>query len=156
MSNPHLHFGRLGNNLFQWAYIYAQCRKGEIPDIFLQSPEYFEGYEEEIKDLFGRGDGSEPYIAIHLRVGENPINPSEPRYEKNPFYKNLAETDYYEKAIVLFPNERFLIFSDDLEFAKSYFIGKEYEFDETKDPIEALTRMSNCKSVIIANSSFSC
>ncbi len=77
MINPQFHFGRLGNNLFQFSYIYAQCRKGEIPDIFLQNPKFFKGYEEEIKDLFGRGNGSEPYVAIHLRRGANPLNPSE-------------------------------------------------------------------------------
>ena len=154
MINPQLHFGRLGNNLFQFAYIYSQFRKGEIPDIFLQSPKYFEGYEEEIRQLFGIGDGSEPYVAIHLRRAGNPINPSEPKYSENPFYIDLATTDYYKKAIALFPNERFLVFSDDMKFAKSYFIGKKYEFNETEDPVEVLTRMSNCKSVIIANSSF--
>ncbi len=57
--------------------------------------------------------------------------------------------------MALFPNEKFLVFSDDQEFAKNYFMGDEYEFDETKDPIETLTRMSNCRSVIISNSSFS-
>ena|SRR3990167_303941 len=155
MINPQLHFGRLGNNLFQFAYIYSQVRKGEISDIFLQDPKHFEGYEEEIRQLFGIGDGSEPYVAIHLRRASNPINPNELEYSKNPFYYNLVESDYYKKAMAFFPNERFLVFSDDIEFAKNYFIGGEYEFDETKDSIEALTRMSNCKSVIIANSSFS-
>lgn len=155
MLSPQFVFGRLGNNLFQFAYIYAQCKKGKIPDIFLQSPKYFEGYEEEIRDLFGRGNGSEPYVAIHLRQGANPLNPSEPKYSKNPFYINLAETDYYEKAMALFPNERFLVFSDDQSFSRIYFVGKEYLFDETKDPVEALTRMSNCLGVITANSSFS-
>lgn len=155
MVNPQKHFGRLGNNLFQFSYIYSQFRRGEILDIFVQSPEYFDSYEEEIKDLFGRGDGSESYVAIHLRQGKNPMNPSEPEYSKNPFYFNLAESDYYEKAMALFPNEKFLVFSDDIDFARNYFIGKEYEFDETKEPIEVLTRISNCKSVIVANSSFS-
>ena len=121
----------------------------------MQDPKYFEEFEEEIRDLFGSGNGSEPYVAVHLRREANLLNPNEPEYSKNPFYVDLSITDYYEKAMALFPKEKFLVFSDDIEFAKNYFIGDEYEFDETKDPIEALTRMSNCLGVIMGNSSFS-
>lgn len=159
MINPDIIFGRLGNNLFQKAYIYGQMKRGEIPDIFVQDPKYFDEYREEIRQLFGSYSKEVldplPYIAIHLRVGKNPLNPSEPAYLKNPFYVSLPSTDYYEKALEHFPNERFLVFSDDLDFAQNYFIGEEYEFDETKDEIEALTQMSRCKGHIIANSSFS-
>lgn len=155
MKDPRIIFGRLGNSLFQYAYIYAQMKRGELPDIFLQDTRYFEGHEEEIRELFGGGDGSEPYVAVHLRRGDNPLNPHEPQYSKNGFYVDLAETGYYEVALSLFPNEKFLVFSDDLDFAKMYFVGDEYDFDETADPVEAMTRMSNCKSVIMANSSFS-
>ena len=34
--------GRLGNQMFQFAYLYAQEREGNIPDIYLQDEKYFE------------------------------------------------------------------------------------------------------------------
>ena len=153
--NPDLIFGRLGNRLFQGAYIYAQMKRGEIPDIFIQDHKYFEGYENEIKQLFGTGIGYLPYVAIHLRVGANPINSEEPKYLENPFYYPLAKSGYYIDAINLFPDRKFLVFSDDIPFAKTYFEGDKFAFDDTTDPVECLNRMASCDSQIIANSSFS-
>lgn len=156
MKDPRFHFGRLGNSLFQYSFIYAQCRKGIIPDIFVQDVSYFDEYREEIRQLFNPNPSEPlPYVAVHLRVGKNPLNPNEPAYLKNPYYVALPETDYYEKAIAHFPNEKFLVFSDDPIFAKNYFIGDEYEFDETKDDLECLNRMSRCIGHITANSSYS-
>ena len=155
MRNLDIDFGRMGNRMFQCAYIYAQMLKGEIPDIFLQDPKYFKGYEKEIKELFSEGIGYLPYVAIHLRVGGNPINPNEPKYLENPFYYPLAKSGYYINAISLFPNRKFLVFSDDVSFAKTYFEGDKFAFDESDNDIEAFNRMASCSDFIIANSSYS-
>ncbi len=155
MSDPKKIFGRLGNSLFQYAYIYAQMKRGEIPDIFVQDCKYFDEYKDEIKKLFGEGIGFLPYVAIHLRVGSNPINPDEPKYYDNPFYVNLAKTGYYIDATNLFPGRKFLVFSDDIEFAKTYFEGDQFAFDDSKDDLEAFNKMASCDGHIIANSSFS-
>ena len=48
MVQPHKLFGRLGNQMFQYAYIYAQMKRGLIPDIYLQDPKYFEDFRNEI------------------------------------------------------------------------------------------------------------
>lgn len=154
MINPQQIFGRLGNSLFQYATLYAHAKDLGV-DIFFQDPKYFDKYEKEIKELFGQGIGYLPYVAIHLRVGKNPINPSEPKYIDNPYYVSLPKTGYYIDAVSLFPNRKFLVFSDDITFAKTYFEGDKFAFDESENEIEAFNKMASCHDLIIANSSFS-
>lgn len=149
--------GRLGNKLFQFAYIYSQFKEGNIPDFYLQSPKYFEKYEKEIKEMFSEGIGYLDYVSIHVRIGKNPINPDEPAYSDNPFYVNLLKTDYYEKAIAMFPNDNFLVFTDDPEILKTLdlFKGERFQIMDKGGEIEDFNLMSSCKSHIIANSSYS-
>ena len=52
-----------------------------------------------------------------------------------------------------FPNEKFLITSDDMEFCKTFFKGEQFEFSELKEE-EAFRELASCKGHIIANSSF--
>jgi hypothetical protein len=147
--------GRLGNQLFQYAYIYAQAREGNISDTFLQDPKYFEKYADEIRQIYGEGIGSLPQVSIHYRRGTNPHNPNEPKYSENPFYVNLSKTDYYEKAIEMFPDRDFLVFSDDVGEAKEKFKGGRFKVVEGQTDIEDFNMMASCQSNIIANSSFS-
>lgn len=146
MNNPDLIFGRLGNRMFQGAYLYAQMKRGEIPDLYVQDPKYFEDYSDDIKTWYGEGIGYLPYVAIHLRRGD---------YVNNPFYVDLATTGYYIDAVNLFPDMKFIVFSDDMEFAKTYFEGDKFAFDESDSDLEAFNKMASCDSQIIANSSFS-
>ncbi len=135
----------MGNNLFQFAYLYSQARKGEIPDIYLQDPKYFEDFAGEIKSLYGQGVEPIDMVSIHVRRGD---------YIKNPFYVDLSETTYYEDAIAKFPKDtKFLVFSDDREFATKLF--PEYQVYEGKDEIDDFNAMAGCQGHIIANSSFS-
>lgn len=140
--------------MFQGAFLYAQSRKMGT-DFYFQDPEYFKGFEQEIKQLFGEGIGYLNQVGIHVRRGSNPINPNEPKYSENPFYVNLCETDYYEKAMALFPNENFVIFSDDPDYCKEKFRGDNIQVMEKGDEIEDLNLLASCKSQIIANSSYS-
>lgn len=137
-------FGRTGNQMFQMAYIYAQMKRGIIPDIYVQDEAYFKENKDDIKQLFGRDIGFTDAIAVHCRRGD---------YVNNPFYVDLTDTDYYKRAMAEFPNERFIIFSDDIEWCKTYFIG-DYWFNE-EDEIAAMNTMASCKGHIIANSSYS-
>lgn len=155
MRNLDIDFGRTGNRMFQMAYIISQAKKGEIPDWFVQNPKFFEGAEEEIKKLFGEGVGMLPYTAIHLRVGGNPINPNEPRYMDNPFYTSMIKTGYYIKALEHFPGGKFIVFSDDVELAKTYFTGDRFAFDDSEDDIQAFNKLASCQNQIISNSSWS-
>ena len=144
--------------MFQGAYIYSQFKKGLIPDIFIQDPKYFDEFRDEIRHLYGGGIMSYSFVAIHLRVAGNPINPNEPRYEENPFYVNLTDTDYYEKAIKLFPkNATFDVFSDDRDFAEKWvrenLKGRDWMINIDTDPVEVLNKMAGCQGIIMANSS---
>lgn len=154
MVNPQKIFGRLGNSLFQLSYIYAQARDGIIPDIFIQDPAYFDKYREEIKQMFRPNPSLIDMVAIHVRRAGNPINSNEPKYSDNPFYVNLFETGYYERAMQEFPDSDFLIFSDDIEWCKEQSLFSGCEFSEGKTELEDMELMASCKKIIIANSSF--
>lgn len=61
---------------------------------------------------------------------------------------------YYTEAINKIENGEFLVFSDDLEWCKSFFKGKQFDFIVDEDYNE-LYLMSLCKNNIIGNSTFS-
>lgn len=156
MVNPDKITGRLGNRMFQMAFLYAQIKKGLIPDWYLQDEKYFQDYAEDIKTLFGEGIGYLSQVGIHIRRGKNPINPDEPAYSENPFYVNLSETDYYEEAMKLFPNQKFLVFSDDPEWCKEKFKDNpDVQVMEKGNEIEDFNLLASCQDIIMANSSFS-
>ena len=157
MINPDIIFGRLGNRMFQGAFLYAQAKKMGV-DFYFQDPKFFEGYEEDIKVLFGQGIGYLDQVGVHIRRAANPINPNEPKYSENPFYVNLCEsTDYYERAMKLFPDKKFLIFSDDISFCKEYFKGNnnDVQIMEGGTELEDFNMLASCAGIIGANSSFS-
>lgn len=156
MVNPDKITGRLGNRMFQMAFLYAQIKKGLIPDWYLQDEKYFQDYAEDIKTLFGEGIGYLSQVGIHIRRGKNPINPDEPAYSENPFYVNLSETDYYEEAMKLFPNQKFLVFSDDPQWCKEKFKDNpDVQVMEKGNEIEDFNLLASCQDIIMANSSFS-
>lgn len=157
MIDPRIIFGRLGNTMFQGAYLFTQMKEGTIPDIYVQDYTLFSKYEKEIKEMYSQGIGYLPYVSIHVRRGANPLNKSEPKYSENPFYVNLSETDYYEKATELFPNDNFLVFSDDPEWCREKWGGNErFQIMDKGDELEDFNLMASCsKGAIIANSSYS-
>jgi len=140
-------FGRLGNRMFQSAFLYAYARNKGI-DWYYQDPIWFKGYEEEIKELFKQKGEPLDYVAIHVRLGD---------YVNNPFYVDLSSTDYYQKAIRQFPKERFMVFSDDLTWCMKYFSidGRSPFSYSALTELGDFNAMTRCKHQIIANSSFS-
>jgi hypothetical protein len=155
MKNLDITFGRLGNRLFQCAFLYAESRKRGI-DWYFQDPKFFESYEEEIKQLFGEGIGYLSQVGVHIRRASNPINPEEPAYHENPFYVDLTKTDYYERAMSMFPEDKFLVFSDDPDWCKEKFKDNpRVQVMEKGNEIDDFNLQSSCKSNIIANSSYS-
>ncbi len=149
MTEPWKIFGRLGNSMFQYAFIYAWAKEHGT-DIYLQDPKYFEKYANEIKALFGdatwQGLDLIDYVSIHVRRGY---------YVGNSFYIDLTQTDYYQKAMGEFPNRSFLVFSDDIEWCKKQEIFKDCNFSEDLSELDDLNLMIRCNGHIIANSSFS-
>ena len=158
MQEPRKIMGGLGNRMFQFAYIYAQAKKGIIPDVYVQDFEHFKDVKEEIRQLYR--DGVKPrkeFIALHIRRGD---------YVDNPFYVDLTKTDYYEKAIAEFPGEKFLVFYrdrqgtndyQDREWVNSWLAEKGVKFEiwEGQNEVDDLNAMASCKGMIGANSSFS-
>lgn len=166
MQNPDKIFGRLSNRLFQMAALYSYCKDNDYP-IFVQDEKYFAKYKDEIKQLYGTNifPNAVDRIAIHRRLGKNPINPEEPAYSDNPFYVDLGhhehqklEDNYFMRAMSQFPGgTEFTVFSDDIERAKlePMFQGEQFEFSEGRNEVEDLNFMASHKGIIGSNSSFS-
>ena len=152
MVNLDKHFGRLGNRMFQLAFCYAYARDHNI-DFYYQDPKWFEKYSNEIKQIFSEGIGHDGRVSIHVRRAGNPSNLEEPDYYNNPFYKTLGE-DYYKKAMDLFPNRKFIVFSDDIEWCVNQEMFKNCDFSDRSEK-EDFTLMASCDGHIIANSTFS-
>lgn len=138
--------GRLGNQMFQFAFLYDYAKKNGI-DRYYQDPNFFGENSEDIIKIFQEGVSNYPTdkVAIHVRRGD---------YVGHHFYVDLMTTDYYEKAMSLFTNSKFLVFSDDIEWCKKQEIFKDCEFYHGTE-LEDMNKMASCVGHIIANSSFS-
>lgn len=92
-------------------------------------------------------------VSIHIRRGDY-ITKS-----NNEICFNLCTKEYYDRAIQIIKerieNPLFVVFSDDIPFAKSLLLGEECIFVEGNKDYEDLFLMSQCKHNIIANSTFS-
>lgn len=158
MLNPRIHFGGLGNRLFQMSYIMGKVLDGELPDIYIQDFKYFEKHKNEIRVVLQQGiPQKKEVIALHIRRGD---------YVDNPFYVDLTKTDYYDKAIAQFPDEKFLVFYRDRQGTNDYQDrewvsewltkkGIKFEMWEGTNEVDDLNAMASCKGMIGANSSFS-
>ena len=144
MINLDKYRGRFGNQLFQFAFLYAYAKDAGI-DYYYQSPEFFTGYEDEIKQIYRQGI-TDPIdmVAIHVRRGD---------YVNNPMYVDLMQTDYYQRAMEEFPDADFLVFSDDIKWCRQQPIFKDCEFYH-KDEIQDFNTMASCRGIIMANSSY--
>lgn len=140
--------GRLGNQMFQFAFIYGLHLQGVLPDVFLQSEKFWEPQKEAIRILFGEGISPvlDKRVAIHVRRGD---------YVHNAFYVDLFADGYYERAMAEFPGAKFLVFSDDIKWCKKQKVFKGCDFVQQDDEVDALNLMASCNGHIIANSSFS-
>jgi hypothetical protein len=86
--------------------------------------------------------------SIHVRRGD---------YVQLQGHHPLQGMDYYTHAIATlrpFKIDKFLVFSDDIEWCKENFIGDKFIFINNYDYVE-LFLMAKCKHHITANSSFS-
>ncbi len=148
MTQPYRLFGRLGNQLFQYAFLLDWAKKNGS-DWYFQSEKWFKDNEKEVRALFS-DDIPAPTdrVAIHVRRGD---------YVGNSFYVDLFNIDYYEKAMAMFPDDKFILFSDDIAFCKAKFgwYNSRITYSEERSDVRDLNLMASCKAHIIANSSFS-
>ncbi len=138
-------FGRLGNRMFQMAALYSMARDLEV-DYYFQDEKWFKKYENEIRQIFGTDIGKDERVSLHIRRTD---------MVTNGFDINLSETDYYDRAIAMFPTNRFLVFSDDISWCKEKFKDERFDFSEGLNEEQDLKVMASCNHNITANSSFS-
>lgn len=153
--------GGLGNLMFKQAYLLGQQADGVIPDVYLQGEKYWAHHKDLIKAHFGTHIGKTDKVALHIRRGDY-LNASH-------FHTNLWETDYYQRAVEMFPDETFLVFCKDNQdptqdkadrlWCREHLpklLGDRWEMAPYEDTeVEDLNLMASCKSIIMANSSFS-
>lgn len=163
--------GRLGNQMFEFAALY-QFTKDLGVDYYVQDEKWFVRYKDDIQKMFGIGiPPTIDKVSIHVRRGD---------YVDNKFYVDLSLPNYhhihvdlsqrqmsadlggayflpnyYELAMAKFSNEKFLVFSDDINWCKQQYFLQGCEFSEGLDEFGDLNLMAACKHNIIANSSFS-
>lgn len=155
--------GGLGNLMFKEAFILGKLLDEEITDPYVQSSKYWYKHRNVIKKQFSDGVGPQvDKVALHIRRGDY--------LKAHHFHVNLWETDYYKKAIAMFPNEtQFIVFCKDNQGWEqdkadrqwcrdnlAPLIGDRFELpDKENSETDDLNLMASCKSVIMANSSFS-
>ena len=126
---------------------------------YFQSEKYFKQNKENILDLFYIDDADIHFlhnkykhidfkntVSIHVRRGD---------YLNFSDIHPICEREYYEKAMQLFPNKNFIFVSQDDEWVKSNFKGKNIFYSENNNEILDLTIQTICSDNIIANSTFS-
>lgn len=120
-----------------------------------QSEKYFAHSIDEVRYYFEMKD--EPplndYVAVHVRLGDYGDQPTPQHPDGNPFHPRM-NLSYYEPAMALFPDRKFLVFSDGIEECKKLF-GDSVEYSEGRSYFEDFKLMKRCQSFIVANSSFS-
>jgi len=139
-------------------------RYTEIPSAYsaingyFQSSRYFADCADEIRDLFEMPEATltkyaelltTPYTVIHIRRGD---------YQRSPPHGILTQ-NYYRSATgrmrELHPNAQFLVFSDDLPWARGLDFLADATFVDEPNAATALYLMSRFERYIISNSSFS-
>lgn len=116
---------------------------------YFQSYKYFKDYEYEIKNLLTPNIcyGINDYTSIHVRRGDYTNLKNE--------YIELTLDNYYNKAMSMTDSDKFIVFSDDINWCRNIFKGNRFEFCESSNEIEDFAKMISCKNNIIANSTFS-
>jgi hypothetical protein len=145
MKKPRAIWGGLGNMMFQMAALYSMTSEFGT-DWYCQDERWFIKYKDDIKKLYGSGIVYDHRIGIHVRRTD--------MVDSN-FDIDLSATDYYKRAMELFPKEHFIVFSDDIAWCKEQELFKGCEFSEGKQDWEDLNLLAGCKAIIMANSSFS-
>jgi hypothetical protein len=124
---------------------------------YFQSEKYFKKYRKDILNLFDlplniRTELDKKYshlynrTVIHVRRGD---------YLNDQNNHVVMDMDYFNNAMSYFDfNNKYVVFSSDIEWCKQNFIKGKFEFIEEKDYCE-IYLMSKMKNFIISNSTFS-
>ncbi len=123
---------------------------------YFQSEKYFIHCKQEIlkqftfrKEIVDRAKeivfDAEDCVSVHVRRGD---------YVNNQSFHPLLDKAWYEKAMTKFGDEKFIFFSDDIQWCREQF-GDSHKYCQSGSGFVDMNIMSRCKGHIIANSSFS-
>lgn len=115
---------------------------------YFQSYLYFDHHRSTIKRLLTPNYNLERSSAVSIHVRRTD-------YLNFPNHHNNLTMNYYKEAMELCPSERYLVFSDDIEWCRNNFKGEKFEFVQNNHECYDLKLMSMCSGNIVANSSFS-
>jgi len=122
---------------------YFKHNKKEILELFSPIPQINSLFEKKYKDIIEDDNA----VSVHIRRGD---------YLKySDFHANIGKSKYYQEAMENFPDSRFVFISDDIDWCKETFGGKDNVFIDKQDDVLDLYLMSKITNNIIANSSFS-
>jgi len=126
---------------------------------YFQSEKYFSHVSETIIKIFKPDQSivanfnkkyrtdNKPIVGIHVRRGS---------HLKNPHYHGSCTADYFLQAIKQFDsNCKYLIFSDDMNWCRNVFKGKNFIFSDNSEDFLDFYDLSLCDHNIICNSTFS-
>ena len=133
-------------------YLQSEKYFDHCRDLVLSYLELKDEYVEVIKDRYN-DILNKKNCAIHVRRGD---------YLKFPGYHPVMGMDYYNKAMSHFDSDTtFIIFSNDMDWCKTNFIGDNFIFIDNGDKslggevVVEHNLMAMCDNIITANSSFS-
>jgi hypothetical protein len=125
---------------------------------YFQSWKYFDEFRTEIKDVLRTNEAElwskqkakfQGGICVHVRRGGDAAG----RPEIHP----LTSSNYYDRAMALFPGAKFLVFCEEPALIKDWAIwsGRDVEFVDEPGALATMFLMSCCDHFILANSSLS-
>ena len=152
-----INMGVIGQDIFLdegiTKYTETNYSYSEIPYIkgnvvfegYFQSSKYFDDCDDVIRSKILLDKIDKDFCSIHVRRGDYLS-----LQDKHP----VLPIDYYNSAMSVIQSDKYVVFSDDIEWCKSAFIGEQFMFFEG-NPYHSLNAMASCKDHITANSSFS-
>jgi len=129
IHEPHFHYAPI-------RYDKAWDNSNVVLQGYFQSEKFFVDFKKEVIDLFAYPWNPVDFVSVHLRRTDF-VTLS----EKHP----VVTDEWYFEAMGLFPNKKFLIFSDDISYCKQAFSGRsDCFFSEGKTIEQDLIDMSSC------------
>lgn len=151
-KNAHEVIHELQDNAYYDGYwqchVYPDKIREKLLDEIVPDPDFHNKFSDILSEI-----NQNSSVAIHIRRDDY-IN-----IKANEELFEVCDMNYYEQAIQIIEKKinapKYLIFTQDKDWAKENFKGKNFEFVEENSAIEDMLLMSMCKHNIIANSTFS-
>ena len=149
--NPHLekvHLWEGQHNYEPLPFDESWGDKNIVIEGYRQTEKYFVEHRDEILYLLNFPyEKKEGYVGLHCRFGD---------YEELRMKHPIVTRDYYEKAMLLFPDYKFKVFSDEIHKAIELLKGIEgLEFSSNTSEVDDAVELSNCEHQICSASTFS-